>query len=65
MVIVKGRRYSLMQLRFGLNVAPLIMKVIIKTVLEQDELMKRAMSAYVNNIYINEDMLSADEVKVD
>ena len=52
-----------MHLGFGLNVAPLIMKVIVKTVLEQDELMKRAMSAYFNNIYVNEDIISVDKVR--
>ena len=31
-VIVKGRRYCLMRLKFSLNVAPLIMKVIVKSV---------------------------------
>ena len=31
-VIIKGRRYYLMRLGFGLNVVPLIMKVIVKTV---------------------------------
>ena len=63
MVIFKGRRYCLTRLGFGLNVALLIMKVIIKTVLKQDELMKRATSAYVNDIYINEDMPSANEIE--
>ena len=43
-IIVKERRYCLIQLGFGLNVAPLIMKVIIKIMLERDELMKRDMS---------------------
>ena len=47
-----------MFLGFGLNVALLIMKAIIKT----DELMKRAMSAYLDDIYINEDLFSVDEV---
>ena len=46
-----------------INVAPLIMKIIVKTVLEQDELMKRDMSAYINDIYVNEDTLPANEVR--
>ena len=40
-VIVNERRHCLMRLGFSLNVAPLIMKVTVKTVLEQDELMKK------------------------
>ena len=47
----------------GLNMVSLIMKVIVKTLLEQVELMKRATLAYVNDISINKDMLSVDEVK--
>ena len=43
-VIVNGRRYCLTRLGFGFNVAPLIMKVIVKTVLELDDLMKITMS---------------------
>ena len=62
-IIIKGRRYCWTHLGFGLNVAPLIMKVIVKTVLEQDELMKKATSVYVDDIYVNEDELSVDEVK--
>ena len=31
--------------------------------LEQNELIKRAMLAYVDYIYVNEDILSADEVR--
>ena len=31
--------------------------------LEQDELMKRATSSYVDDVYVNEDMLPVDEVR--
>ena len=48
---------------FDLKVAPLIMKVIIKMVLEQDKLTMNATSAYVNDICMNEDKLLADKVK--
>ncbi len=48
---------------FCLNAAPLIMKVIVKTVLEQDELMKKATSAYVDDIYVNKDIFSVNDVK--
>ena len=39
------------------------MKVTVKMVLEQDEQMKRVALTYVDDIYVNEDILSADEVK--
>ena len=43
--------------------SPLIMKAIIKTVLELDELMMKVMSAYVNDICLTNDIQSAIEVK--
>ena len=32
-------------------------------ILEQDELMKKTTTAYVNDVYVNENVLSEDEVK--
>ena len=51
-----------MQLGFGLNVVPMIMKAIVSTVLAQKERTMKAMSFYINDIY--EEVISADEVKV-
>jgi len=62
-VIVKGKRYCLTRLGFGLNVAPLIMKAIVNAVLTQEEPMRKATSAYVDDIYVNEDVMSADKVR--
>ena len=61
-VMIKGKRYCLTHLGFGLNVAPIIMTAIIKTVLMQDEFTVKATSAYVDDIYINEDIMFADAV---
>lgn len=51
-LIIKGKRYCLTHVRFNLNVAPLIMKAIFKTVLTQEEVPMRATSSYIDNIYI-------------
>ena len=52
-----------MRLGFGLNVMPMIMKAIVSTVLEQEEGTMKATSSYINDIYSNEEVISADEVK--
>ena len=62
-VMIKGKRYCLTCLGFGLNVAPLIMTAIIKTILMQDESTVKAASAYVDDIYVNVDIMSANVVK--
>ena len=46
-----------MHLGFVLNVVPLKMKAIVKMVLEQNELTMKASLEYVNNIYVNKDIL--------
>ena len=63
MVMIKRKRYCLTCLGFGLNVAPLIMTAIIKTVLMHDESTVKATSAYVDDIYVNENIMSADAFK--
>lgn len=52
-----------MWLGFGLNVAPLILKSIINAVMSQDQTIKSAMLAYVNDIYISENLVSASHVR--
>ena len=48
------------RLGFGLNVAPLIMKAIISTVLAQDATVSQAASVYIDDIFINEDCCICD-----
>ena len=40
------------------------MKAIASTVLAQEEWMMKAMSSYIDDIYVNEEVISAAEVKV-
>ena len=62
-VIFQGQRYCLTRLGFGLNVAPLVMKAVLDYVLAQDERVSAGTSAYVDDILVNEDVVSAERVK--
>ena len=60
---IDGRRYCLTCLVFGLNVAPLIMKAINSTVLAQDVTVSQAASAYIDDIFINEDVAPTTRIR--
>ena len=62
-VIFRGQRFSLTQLGFGLNVAPLIMKSVIDAIVSQDHMIKSATSAYVDDILINESLVPASRMQ--
>ncbi|KAK4326819.1 hypothetical protein Pmani_002676 [Petrolisthes manimaculis] len=61
-VMYKGCRYFLTRLGFGLNVAPLIMKTVLNSVLSQDLDVKRGTSAYIDDVLVNEDVVTASRV---
>ena len=42
---------------------PMILKAIVSTVLAQEERTMEAMSSYIDDIYVNEEIVSVDEVK--
>ena len=62
-VVLAGRRYCLTRLGFGLNMAPQIMKTIVNAVLSQQETIKEGTSAYLYDIYVNEDVVSSSRVR--
>ena len=62
-VEIKGQRYCLTHLGFGLNVTPLIMWAIVNTVLSQDGIINTATSSYIDDIFVNESMSSSVCVK--
>ena len=62
-VKIGEQRYCLTRLGFGLNVAPLIMKAIFSTVLSQEEAVGHVASAYINDIYVNEDVMPTPRVR--
>ena len=59
-VIIRGKRYCLTRLGFGLNVAPSVMKAVVRAVLAQDPAMERAVSPYVDDLLVDEDQISAE-----
>ena len=56
-MLIKGKRYCLTQLGSGLNVVPMLMKAIVSAVLAQEERMMKAMSSYIDDIYVNEEII--------
>ena len=61
-VEVNGRRYTLTRCGFGLSVAPLIMKAVVRSVLEQDDTIGRGVLSYVDDLLVDEDIVSAERV---
>ena len=62
-VEIKGTRYCLTRLGFGLNVAPSIMTAIMSAIRQLDEAVRQATSSYIDDIFVNEGILSAQAVK--
>ena len=62
-VKIKGQRCCLTSLGFGLNIAPQIMQSDIKAVIGQDETVNSATSSYNDNIFVNESVCLATQVK--
>lgn len=61
-VIVNGQRYALTRVGFGLSVAPMMMKAVVCAILQQDPVMQRAVVPYVDDLCVNEDVISAEQV---
>ena len=61
-VVIRGKRYALTRVGFGLNVAPLIMKAVVRSVLAEDPNMEKAVLPYVDDLCVNEDVVSAEQV---
>ena len=62
-VIFRGQRYCFTRLGFGLNVAPSVMKSVLTAVLAQDEAVDRATSSYLDDVFVNEDVVSVQCVE--
>ena len=59
LVEYKGRTYCLTRLGFGLNCAPRIMSKILKTVLQKDKQIHRATNSYIDDILLDEHLVTA------
>ena len=62
-VILEGKRYCLSRMDFGLNVAPSIMRAIVEATLSKDNEVRLATSAYIDDVFINKDIVSATRVR--
>lgn len=62
LVKYQGRTYCLTRLGFGLSAAPRIMAKILKTVLAKSREVEAATSSYVDDILLNESLLSAEKL---
>ncbi|XP_054267042.1 uncharacterized protein LOC128989196 [Macrosteles quadrilineatus] len=58
----KGENYCLTRLGFVLNVAPKIMGSIVNKVLSMDPIVRSATDSYVDDIVVNEEIVSSDVV---
>ena len=58
-VIIKGKQFCLTRQGFGLNVVPLVMKAIITEIRSQDQEIKSATSAYVDDFFIDKSRVSS------
>ena len=58
----EGQQYCLTRLGFGINVAPLVMKAVLNKVLDQDDVVRKGTSAYVDDILVDEETVSAERV---
>ncbi|XP_067949567.1 uncharacterized protein [Watersipora subatra] len=59
----KGKLYVMTQMGFELNVAPKIMSVILQQVLALDEIVAKGTDHYVDDIFVNEAVVSAKRVQ--
>ena len=62
-VVFQGRRWCLTRLGFGISVAPLAMRKVLAMALSRDPQVDSATSPYVDDILVNEDVISAVMVK--
>ena len=61
--IINGKRFALTRMDFGLNTAPVVMSEIVKRILNFDKLIEGATSSYIDDIFVDESIVSADQVK--
>ncbi|XP_043208454.1 uncharacterized protein LOC122374015 [Amphibalanus amphitrite] len=62
-VVFQGKRWCLTRLGFGIGCAPLVMKKVLSMALGLDQRIDSATSSYVDDIFVNEEVATAAEVK--
>ena len=63
LVEYKGQIYCLTRLRFGPSSAPKIMTTVLKTVLTKDNVVKRITSSHIDDILVEEAVVTAEKVR--
>jgi len=58
----KGKDYLLTRLGFGLSSAPKIMTAIVEYVISSHDVMKNAVSSYIDDLYIKLNLINCDDV---
>ena len=61
-VEIGGQLYCPTRVGFGLNVAPSVMKAVVQAVLSRDEAVARAVVPYVDDLLVDESIISAERV---
>ena len=61
--IINGKKFALTRMGFGLNTAPTIMTEIVRKVLSSDHTINAATGSYVDDIFVDESKVNADEVR--
>lgn len=61
--IINGKKFALTRMGFGLNTAPTIMTEIVRKVLSSDQTINAATGSYVDDIFVDESKVNADEVR--
>ena len=61
-VMFNGKTYCLTRLGFGLNIAPRVMTKILRCVLASDKQVFSGTSSYIDDVIVNEDVVSAKRV---
>ena len=60
---INGKKFALTRMGFGLNIAPTIMAEIVRKVLSFDQRINVDTGSYVDDIFVDETIVSAEEVK--
>ena len=58
--MLKGKKYCLTRVGFGLNIAPKTMTTIVNKVLSLDDEVARGADSYIDDVMINEEVVSVE-----
>ena len=59
----RGNIFLLTRLAFGLTSAPVVMTKIVERILSQDEILNKAVSSYIDDVFVDEGLLNVEKAK--